>query len=41
MRDVRLRDAYMGHKNFTLIENKSDFADKLNVVKQQVHDILG
>ena len=40
-RDIRLRAAYMGHKNFTIIDNRSDFTDKMNMVKEQVHNILG
>ena len=40
-RDIRLRAAYKGHKNFSIFDNRSNFTDKMNMVKEQVYNILG
>lgn len=41
-KDVRLREAYMGHKHWVLIDNSAtDFMQKINRAKQQVQNILG
>ena len=36
-KDKRLREAYMGHKNWVMIDNTAkDFQSKINFAKQQV-----
>lgn len=42
MKDKKLREAYMGHKNWVMIDNSaSTFQEKINQAKQQVHFMLG
>ena len=41
-KDKKLREAYMGHKNWFMIDNSyPNFQSKINSAKQQVHIMLG
>lgn len=41
-KDQKLREAYMGHSRWMLIDNKGkDFDSKIKTVKENVHYILG
>ena len=41
-KDKKLREAYMGHKSWFMIDNSMpDFTSKINAAKQQVQNILG